>query len=94
MARIGQHAGMGYAPTPYCIRRKVCTDLTDAGVSEAQRNSILGHRNSATFLKHCLSSSSAVEVQAMCPGVLSGARIFREIEKLCLRRGTPAKHKL
>ncbi|KAI4086156.1 MAG: hypothetical protein L6R37_008439, partial [Teloschistes peruensis] len=56
------------------------------GVSDQQRNQILGHARSDTFLKHYISSNVVVDVQATFLGTASRADLIKEIGKLCLRR--------
>ena len=44
----------------------VTTDVVlDRGVSDQQRNQILGHARSDTFLKHYISPNVVVDVQAL-----------------------------
>lgn len=41
--RSGQRAGFDHPLQPYALRHEVGTELTDRGVSDQQRNQILGH---------------------------------------------------
>ncbi|KAL8640700.1 MAG: hypothetical protein Q9228_002414, partial [Teloschistes exilis] len=84
--RLGQRAGFSHPFQPYALRRDVGTELTDRGVSDQQRNQILGHARSDTFLKHYISSNVVVDVQATFLGTASRADLIKEIGKLCLRR--------
>lgn len=60
--------------------------ILDRGVSDQQRNQILGHARSDTFLKHYISSNVVVDVQATFLGTASRADLIKEIGKLYLRR--------
>lgn len=60
--------------------------LLDRGVSDQQRNQILGHARSDTFLKHYMSSNAVVDVQATFLGTASRMDLIKQIGKLCLRR--------
>jgi len=60
--------------------------ILDRGVSDQQRNQILGHARSDTFLKHYISSNVVVDVQATFLGTASKSDLIKEIGKLCLRR--------
>jgi len=60
--------------------------LTDRGVSESQRNQILGQAHSETFLKYYISQHFLVDVQAALLGQDSISDMIEEIGKLCLRR--------
>ncbi|KAI4260744.1 MAG: hypothetical protein LQ352_000136 [Teloschistes flavicans] len=84
--RLGQRAGFSHPFQPYALRRDVGTELTDRGVSDQQRNQILGHARSDTFLKHYISSNVVVDVQATFLGTASRADLIKEIGKLYLRR--------
>ena len=100
--RLGRLAGLSHDFRPYCLRREVGTELTgitetvlvdlvlliesDRGVSEQQRNQIMGHARSETFLKHYLSSSVVVDVQAAFLGLESRSDLIKEMGKLRLRR--------
>ncbi len=65
----------------------ITTDVVlDRGVSDQQRNQILGHARSDTFLKHYISSNVVVDVQATFLGTASRSDLIKEIGKLCLRR--------
>ena len=55
----------------------------DRGVSDQQRNQILGHARSKTYY---ISSNVVVDVQATFLGTASRADLIKEIGKLCLRR--------
>ncbi|KAL8776435.1 MAG: hypothetical protein Q9194_003154 [Teloschistes cf. exilis] len=41
--KLGQRAGFDHSFQPYALRREVGTELTDRGISDQQRNQILGH---------------------------------------------------
>ena len=84
--RLGQRAGLPHPFRPYCLRREVGTELTDSGVSDQQRDQIMGHARSETFLKHCISSSVIVDVQATFLGKELKANQIKEMGKLTLRR--------
>ena len=84
--RLGQRAGLPHSFQPYCLRREVGTELTDRGVSDQQRNQIMGHARSETFLKHYISSSVIVDVQATFLGQTSRSDLIKEVGKLTLRR--------
>ncbi|MCJ1473138.1 hypothetical protein MMC13_001789 [Lambiella insularis] len=86
MKRLGERAGFEHPLQPYALRREVGTELTDRGVSDQQRNQILGHAKSETFLKHYISSNVVVDVQATFLGETSKSDLIKEIGKLCLRR--------
>ena len=58
----------------------------DRGVSDQQRNQILGHARSGKSFRHYISSSVVVDVQATSVGTASRADLIEEIGKLCLRR--------
>ena len=58
----------------------------DQGVSDQQRNQILGHARSETFLKHYLSSSVIIDVQATFLGQESKSDLIKEMGRLALRR--------
>lgn len=58
----------------------------DAGVSDQQRNQILGHAGSRTFLKHYISQNVIIDVQATFLGNASKSDLIKQIGKLCLRR--------
>ena len=55
-------------------------------MSDQQRNQILGHARSDTFLKHYISTHVFVDVQAIFLGTASKADLIKELGKLCLRR--------
>ena len=57
-----------------------------SGVSDLQRNQILGHAKSETFLKHYLSANVVVDVQSIFLGQASKSDLIKEVGKLCLRR--------
>ena len=60
--------------------------MVDNGVSDLQRNQILGHAKSETFFQHYLSQRVVVDVQALFLGHTSRSDLIKEIGKLCLRR--------
>ncbi len=62
------------------------TMIVDHGVSDQQRNQILGHARAETFLKHYMSSHIVVDVQSIFLGRDSMSDVIKEIGKLSLRR--------
>ena len=55
-------------------------------MSDQQRNQILGHARSDTFLEYYISSDVAVDVQATFLGNASKSDLIKEIGKICLRQ--------
>ena len=82
---LSQRAGLPHPFKPYCLRREVGTELAGRGVSDQQRNQIMGHTRSETFLKHYISSSVIIDVQLTFLGRDSRSHLIKEMVKLTLR---------
>lgn len=65
----------------------IITDVVlDREVSDQQRNQILDHTRSNTFLKYYISLNVIVDVQTIFLDTAFRSDLIKKIEKLCLRR--------